>query len=123
MSRIEKIEEFFEDGFEGFKVTTNREVVTLAISDDQSCCERWGYLMSEDDFTKFIGATLWGLSPTDHAMKPVEVSGFDYEGNAVFVNLNTSQGPLQFTAYNIHNGYYGHTVKIESENLKWTTRV
>jgi hypothetical protein len=40
------------------------------------------------------------------------------KGEAVFVNFETDRGTLQFTAYNGHNGYYGHTVYIETQKLK-----
>ena len=33
----------------------------------------------------------------------------------MFVNINTSNGALQFAAYNEHNGYYGHEAVVISE--------
>lgn len=38
-----------------------------------------------------------------------------YEGEAMFINFETSKGTLQFTLYNSHNGYYGHTAKVISK--------
>ena len=34
----------------------------------------------------------------------------------MFVNINTSNGLLQFAAYNNHNGYYGHNAYFLIDN-------
>ena len=36
-------------------------------------------------------------------------------GSAMFINVETTRGLLQFAAYNEHNGYYGHEVKLVSK--------
>lgn len=36
-------------------------------------------------------------------------------GSAMFINVETTKGLLQFVAYNEHNGYYGHEVKLVSK--------
>ena len=36
-------------------------------------------------------------------------------GSAMFINVETTKGLLQFAAYNEHNGYYGHGVKLVSK--------
>ena len=36
-------------------------------------------------------------------------------GSAMFINVETTNGLLQFVAYNEHNGYYGHEVKLVSK--------
>lgn len=33
----------------------------------------------------------------------------------MFINVETTNGLLQFVAYNEHNGYYGHEVKLVSK--------
>ncbi len=38
-------------------------------------------------------------------------------GGAMFVHLETSEGLLQFVAYNSHNGYYGHDAVLVSKQL------
>jgi hypothetical protein len=40
----------------GFQVVTNEQVITLAIDDFASCCEEWGYFLTEDDTDKFVGS-------------------------------------------------------------------
>ena len=72
--------------------------------------------MSEDDFADFIGAQLIDIKIVDTALNVTELKmedelkggGLD-AGDTMFVNINTSEGLLQFVAYNSHNGYYGHT--------------
>lgn len=41
---------------------------------------------------------------------------FNYckEANTVFVNVLTSKGLFQVTAYNDHNGYYSHHVLVSN---------
>lgn len=36
-------------------------------------------------------------------------------GSAMFINVETTRGLLQFAAYNEHNGYYGHDVLLVSK--------
>ena len=36
----------------------------------------------------------------------------------MFVDIVTDRGVLQFVAYNIHNGYYGHEAKVISTQLE-----
>lgn len=35
--------------------------------------------------------------------------------SAMFINVETTKGLLQFVAYNEHNGYYVHEVKLVSK--------
>lgn len=114
----------------GFQVVTTEQVITLAIDDESSCCEEWGYFLSEDDFAKFIGAELRGVSITDTNLTSREfLRGYSGhaktkapiyldEGDTLFVNLATDRGTLQFAAYNSHNGYYGHEARVSSAQLK-----
>lgn len=129
---IEAITEFEEAAPDygneaGFKIKTNRQEIILAINSNQDCCEEWGYFLTEDDQSKFIGATLYGLRVTDTNRSSREISprggeaeGDIYldEGDVLFVDINTSKGILQFVAYNAHNGYYGHEARIVSRDLK-----
>ncbi|MEL3959481.1 hypothetical protein NST17_20225 [Caldifermentibacillus hisashii] len=36
----------------------------------------------------------------------------------MFVDIITSNGTLQFVAYNEHNGYYGHEAKVISTQIE-----
>lgn len=128
MSKIVSIKETtFGEGwssYDGFVIKMSDDTdVKLGISNGQSCCENWGYLMSEDNLEQFVGAEIFGISGVGEALDHVEVKDV-HEGGIMFVNINTSHGLLQFVAYNEHNGYYGHHavviqngVTIESEGL------
>jgi len=104
--------------YDGYTIVTTKQTIRLGITNDQSCCENWGYFMSEDDISEFITSELLNIQITDTQLKTH--SDFDeknYEGNVMFVNIITSNGLLQFVAYNEHNGYYGHTAIVISEQL------
>jgi hypothetical protein len=120
---------------EGWKIETTEQVITLAISNGQSCCENWGYLMSEDWTGKFLEAELRGISLTDTNRTKKTFSGkwtaemeeknptaifIEQEGQVMFVDIETDKGTLQFVAYNSHNGYYGHRVRVSSKQLRIT---
>ena len=96
---------------DGYMITTTKTTVRLGISNNQDCCEDWGYLMSEDNLDEFIGATLHSVDVTDEELGSNSVQEI-YEGGVMFVNLATSMGTLQFKAYNSHNGYYGHMASV-----------
>lgn len=117
MERILSIEEGNFDGKSGFIVKTNEQEILLGIQDDQYCCELWGYFMSEDDFSRFIGAELLGVKVVDTALRTWDAIENMYEGGTMFVNIETSNGLLQFAAYNEHNGFYGHEAMVQSKQL------
>jgi len=112
----------------GFQVETTEQVITLAIDDEPSCCESWGYFLTEDDTAKFIGAKLLGLEVTDtnRSTKTFEndftasddTNVYIDDGDVLFVDIRTDRGVLQFVAYNAHNGYYGHTARVSSKQLQ-----
>jgi hypothetical protein len=116
--------------YSGFKVTTDQQAVLLLIDDQQDCCEDWGYFLTEQDTAKFVGAELRGVKLTDtnrgtrqvvrgwSSMEaPTDAIELD-EGDVMFIDLETDRGPLQFVAYNAHNGYYGHAALVISEQFK-----
>lgn len=125
MEKILKIEEVTDDNTpkwlaDGFTITTDKQVIKLLIGNGQSCCESWGYFMSEDDLEQFIGADLLDVNLTDTALntKQIEKNKDNIDcGGVMFVNLDTSKGLLQFVAYNVHNDYYGHDAYVFSEQL------
>lgn len=83
----------------------------------ECCCENWGYLSSEDDFGSFIGSELKNVYVTDSELGTI-VSNMKEDldaGSAMFINVETTRGLLQFAAYNEHNGYYGHDVRLVSK--------
>ena len=136
--RIVKIGEFvgndFDDddyGYSGYKIHTDKQVISLLISNGQNCCEAWGYLMSEElnEGDDFIGANIISIEEVsladitkddpDKLINPmIHDDDDDYGDACIFINVNTDRGTLQFKAYNNHNGYYGHMVRVHSEQLK-----
>lgn len=118
MEKILKIEETSFDGKDGFVITTDQQEIKLGIDNGQSCCENWGYFMSEDDLSEFVGSNLISVKVVDTALKRRDEIEDLYEGDAMFVNIETSNGLLQFVAYNEHNGYYGHEACVISKQVK-----
>lgn len=111
-------------GYDGFVIEmTDGTDIKMGISNYQSCCENWGYLMSEDNLDDFIGAYIYSIEGVGQALEHVQVPSI-YEGGIMFINISTSKGLLQFVAYNGHNGYYSHDavviqngVTLEQERL------
>lgn len=109
----------------GFKIVTNEQEILLLIDDESSCCERWGYFWSDDEVKNFIGAEIQKIEIVDTALDKkilvknnLDIDDEWFDGGVMFVNFETSKGLLQFTAYNEHNGYYGHEAKVISKQLK-----
>lgn len=104
------------ENYEGYEIITDTQTIKLGISKDQNCCENWGYLMSEDNFDNFIGADVISITQVDTALnsRVLDETSDLYEGAAMFVNILTTKGLLQFVAYNSHNGYYSHEAVVIS---------
>lgn len=111
----------------GYEIKTNKQIIRILIDDSPGCCEHWGYFSTNDNIKDFIGGELISLALTDTALneKIVKDNGADSSsldcGGIMFVNFNTNLGLLQFAVYNAHNGYYGHSVVVESNQLKHET--
>lgn len=105
--------------FQGFQIITDKQTIQIGVSDRQSCCESFGCIITNDDTKDFIGAKLKSLAIVDTALNNKKIEELEYldEGGAMFVNLETSEGLLQFVAYNAHNGYYGHEGVLVSKQL------
>ncbi len=105
----------------GFQIITDTQTIKIGISDGQSCCESYGCLITNDDIKKFIGSELKYLAIVDEALNHKKIEELEYLdcGGAMFVNLETSNGLLQFVAYNAHNGYYGHDAVLISKQLNY----
>lgn len=103
--------------YDGYCIETDSRKLYFVINNGQCCCENWGYLSSEDDFGSFIGSELKNVYVTDTKLGTI-VSNMKEDldaGSAMFINVETTRGLLQFVAYNEHNGYYGHKVKLVSK--------
>lgn len=118
MEKIISIAEYQDNNYDGFLIKTDIQEIKLLIGNGQSCCESWGYFMSHNDITEFIGAEISDISIVDELLNVTQLSEInDDECSTMFVNIMTSMGLLQFVAYNSHNGYYGHTAKVISNQL------
>lgn len=103
---------FWSSGYDGFIITLEDDTqIKMGISNGQSCCEQWGYLISEDSLEQFIGAEYHGVEVVNEKLETVSMRNI-YEGSCMFVNIKTSEGVVQFVAYNEHNGYYGHQAVV-----------
>ncbi|QHZ59969.1 hypothetical protein PJKIFABJ_00014 [Pseudomonas phage PE09] len=107
--------------YEGYEITLdNGQKIKMGIDNGQSCCENWGYIISEDNLAQFVGAEYYGIEAVGQALEHVEIKDV-YEGGIMFININTSEGVLQFVAYNEHNGYYSHqAVVIENGTVLYS---
>lgn len=126
METIKSIEEVYSyeephkgEGYDGFIITTTKRSLALLISNEQSCCETWGHVCTADDVEDFIGAKLFGLVGVDEDYEKTKEllapfpSDIDLDlDSTCFLNLETDRGMLQFAVYNLHNGYYGHSVIV-----------
>lgn len=130
---IQKIEEVFDVEIptkerystkgDGYRITTDQQEILALIGNGQNCCEEWGYLLTESETDKFIGANLLSidLTGTNRVKETIDAleDAANY-GDALFVDFATSEGVLQFAAYNSHNGYYGHRVYLGSNQINHT---
>ena len=111
---------FGKGNMDGYEVETDKHVFWVLIDNEQSCCESWGYMASEDNLENFIGAELKEVSLTDVALNEqmVEASNYyegDDGGGIQFVNFFTNKGMFQLAVYNAHNGYYGHGILVAKD--------
>ena len=92
--------------------------ICFGISSEQSCCESFGYITSQDNYEDFIGCELLDCYLTTEDLCTIEDLPEIYEGGMTFFTIKTNKGDLQFVAYNEHNGYYSHdVVLIKGNNL------
>jgi hypothetical protein len=120
METILKIEGAeFELEQKGFIITTNKQRIRLYVDNSECRHEDAGYFLSEDNLDEFINSDLFSVKITDRLLKAHEKFDTDliYEGDAMFVDLNTSRGVLQFVAYVDHGCYYGHEACVVSSQL------
>ena len=120
------MEEFFYGDLDGYFIKTDKTEVFILISSLQHCCEKWGYLSSDDDLSLFIGAKLQDVKLTDKALNQeiVEKSGYyEYAGGIQFVDFITNKGTFQIAVYNSHNGYYGHDIFVIMDKVIYEGRL
>ena len=104
---------------EGYKIETDKHTFYILIDNQSSCCENWGHIVSDEDFSKYNGKEVIEVRLTDTALnnKMLEDTESLDEGGVQFVTLIFSDNSaLQFAVYNAHNGYYGHSVVVARDN-------
>lgn len=111
--------------YDGYEIETEDQTIQVLIDNMQSCCEDWGYLSSDDNLEDFVGSTLVEIRLTDTGLneRMVEAGQHLDEGDIVFVTFRTDKGFFQLAVYNGHNGYYGHNVRIVSEQVNLSAGV
>lgn len=107
------------DNFDGFQIITDLQTIKIGISNSQCCCENFGCIITNDDIKDFINSNLISVAIVDTALDNKKIEEIEYLdcGDTMFVNLETTNGLLQFVAYNSHNGYYGHEAVLISKQL------
>ncbi|MBX9837395.1 MAG: hypothetical protein K2X69_03660 [Silvanigrellaceae bacterium] len=95
------------------KIKEEKLFYICIIDNEKECCEELGYLSTPDDYKSFIGANLLSY-------EVIDINGVDseIEGEEQKLNIKTTKGDLQFSAYNYHNGYYYHDIIVKMCNEK-----
>lgn len=112
-----------EEEFSGFIITTNKQVIKLGISAYPVCCEKYGYLVTNDTLKSFLNSTILSIDLVDTELVAGKLESvcpkdeFKIYYNTMFINISTDVGTLQFTAYNHHDGDYGHKSVLVSKEL------
>jgi hypothetical protein len=111
----------------GYEIETNKQTIKILIDNSPDCCEHWGYFSTNDDVKDFIDEELLDITLTNKALNEVKVKENAADsldcGDIIFVDIKTGFGILQFAVYNAHNGYYGHSVLIQSNQIKHETSI
>ena len=91
-------------------IHTSTYDITIDIDDYQLCCEEIGTKTTFND--TFIGAEVtkvrWAFAK--------EANDTIYDGSATII-VETNRGNFELTAWNNHNGYYPHNVRVSWENF------
>ena len=113
----------YSHDYEGYEVKTSDHIFQVLIDNESSCCEDFGYAITEDNPEVFVGANLLKVELTDTENSKFEATGdvpTDFDcGGVQFVDFVTDIGVFQVAVFNDHNGYYGHDIKfvVDSEEI------
>jgi hypothetical protein len=130
MEKILRIEETifepdekYHSKYAGYQIITDQQTIKIGISEEQCCCESWGYLITNDNIDDFIGSELLNIVRVDTALNNKKIEELECldEGGAMFINFETTKGLFQIVVYNAHNGYYGHGAVLISKQLNHET--
>ena len=94
----------------------------IAIDDRQSCCET-RYFHTEDNLQDLVGHRLAKIEVKCGGNGPAPAPRWprDYVREISFLEIQAGHETVTFTAYNIHNGYYG-SCNIEVEETEWSDK-
>lgn len=97
------------DSYEGFKITTDQQEIFVLISTARSCCEEFDIMMYPRNF-KLEGHIITNIRYGEKSLDDDDriLDGHQYV--CVHITIATQEDPIQIVAYNIHDGYYPHTV-------------
>lgn len=105
--------------YDGYLVETTKHKYHILIENGHSCCEEWGFMISEDEPNYFINNELLEVRLTDTALNQARIDekipyGLE-EGSIQFVDFATTNDVFQIAVYNSHNGYYGHSIIVAKD--------
>ena len=103
--------ELAEDGYCGYKITTDNGIIILGISSQEMCCEDWGYDIENMD-GKIGARVLSEKFDLDSRFK----KGFNEEIDATSLTIETDRGLIILSIWNEHNGYYPHNYIVKKSN-------
>lgn len=129
---ITEIEVFYDESnskydfikYDGFRIKTTNGNVEIGIENNLNCCESFGTMASNDNFSDFYGAEILEIKYTRENNKLLETFELKLSEQCIelqdilFITLETTKGTLQFAVYNVHNGYYGHDCYVSCDFIK-----
>lgn len=117
----------------GIELQTSHQTIKVFINSTQYCCENYDILMVTPDKQlnpkELKGYTIqkvgWGKQ-TIHPDYKWIVENNSLFGEDVYyaiVNVETNKGLIQIIAFNNHNGFYPHLVKVSWKDYQDTQKI
>jgi hypothetical protein len=124
--KILSIEEF--DGYRGsdmystytgVRIVTDQQTIEIAVTDESSCCESFGYNIYPEDISDMVGSNIIHMFDASD----IEVGNmYNDEGGQLTVGIVTDNNKVFYiSVYNSHNGYYGHGAYFHSTQFSEVT--
>lgn len=121
-----------DDDWVGIEVQTNQQSIQVWINSQQYCCENYDVVLVTPDKVidpenlndyeiTHIG---WGnnIHP-DYKWALKNNTSFRDDDYYAIVNIETQKGLIQIIAFNHHNGFYPHWVKVSWKNYSDTQQI
>ncbi len=107
MGSITDIVRETDEEWDGYRITTTEQEISLFISNQQSCCEDWGIRLGLP-----AGITRNGIGLQVHSIRwGKDVKDLRTESYGASLEIITNKGVVLLAAWNNHNGYYAHELK------------